>query len=147
MDHINRNEKRHVITLEDPIEFVHPSRKALINQREVGVHTDSFHRALRAALRQDPDIVLVGELRDRETIELALEVANTGHLVFGTLHTTTAMGTVDRIVDIFPAEQQAQSRTTLAEVLRGVVSQALCKKRGVVAWRPLRFCTIRRLPT
>lgn len=130
VDHINRNEKRHVITLEDPIEFVHPSRKALINQREVGVHTDSFHRALRAALRQDPDIVLVGELRDRETIELALEVANTGHLVFGTLHTTTAMGTVDRIVDIFPAEQQAQIRTTLAEVLRGVVSQALCKKRG-----------------
>jgi twitching motility protein PilT len=130
VDHLNRTQKRHIITLEDPIEFVHSSRKALINQREVGVHTDSFHRALRAALRQDPDIVLVGELRDRETIELALEVANTGHLVLGTLHTTTAMGTVDRIVDIFPSDQQAQIRTTLAEVLRGVVSQALCKRRG-----------------
>jgi twitching motility protein PilT len=130
VDHLNRNRKQHIITLEDPIEFVHTSRKALVNQREVGVHTDSFHRALRAALRQDPDIVLVGELRDRETIELALEVANTGHLVMGTLHTTTAMGTVDRIIDIFPADQQSQIRTTLAEVLRGVVSQALCKRKG-----------------
>jgi len=130
VDHLNRSGKLHIITLEDPIEFVHPSRKALINQREVGVHTESFHRALRAALRQDPDIVLVGELRDRETIELALEIANTGHLVMGTLHTTTAIGTVDRIVDIFPSVQQAQIRTTLAEVLRGVVSQALCKRKS-----------------
>jgi len=130
VDHLNRNRKQHIITLEDPIEFVHTSRRALVNQREVGVHTDSFHRALRAALRQDPDIVLVGELRDRETIELALEIANTGHLVMGTLHTTTAMGTVDRIIDIFPADQQSQIRTTLAEVLRGVVSQALCKRKG-----------------
>ena len=130
LEHINQTQQRHIITLEDPIEFVHQSHRALVNQREVGVHTQSFSRALRAALRQDPDIVLVGELRDRETIELALEVANTGHLVFGTLHTATAMGTVDRIVDIFPSDQQAQIRTTLAEVLRGVVSQALCKRRG-----------------
>ena len=129
VDYLNRTQSIHIITLEDPIEFVHQSRQALINQREVGDHTDTFKDALRSALRQDPDVVLVGELRDQETIQLALEVANTGHLVFGTLHTMNAISSIDRIVDIFPAEQQNQIRSSLSEVLRGVVSQTLCKKR------------------
>ncbi len=130
IDYINKTQKTHILTLEDPIEFVHPSRKALINQREVGEHTKSFSRALRAALREDPDIVLVGEMRDPETLAIALETANTGHLVFGTLHTATAISTIDRIIDMFPAEQQSQVRTGLAESLRGVVAQALLKKKG-----------------
>ena len=130
IDYINSSRRTHIITLEDPIEFMHASRLALINQREVGSHTTSFARALRAALREDPDIVLVGEMRDLETIALALETAQTGHLVFGTLHTSTAMGTVDRIIDQFPADQQAQIRTSLSEGLRGVVSQTLCKRIG-----------------
>ncbi len=130
IDYINRNRRSHIITLEDPIEFVHKSQKALVNQREVGPHTTSFARALRAALREDPDIVLVGEMRDKETIALALETANTGHLVFGTLHTATAISTVDRIIDVFPPEQQSQIRTVVSDVLKGVVSQTLLKRRG-----------------
>jgi twitching motility protein PilT len=130
IDHINRTVPGHIITLEDPIEFVHKSRKCLINQRELGGHTQSFTRALRAALREDPDIVLVGELRDLETVALALEIANTGHLVFGTLHTTTAIGTIERIVEMFPHEEQTLVRAMLAETLIGVVSQTLCRRKG-----------------
>ena len=130
IDYINRNRRTHIITLEDPIEFVHHSQKALVNQREVGPHTTSFSRALRAALREDPDIVLVGEMRDQETIQLALETANTGHLVFGTLHTSTAISTIDRIIDVFPPEQQSQIRAVVSEVLKGVVAQTLCRKKG-----------------
>ena len=128
VDHINRTRSDHIITIEDPIEFVHENQKCLVNQREVGVHTESFKQALRAALREDPDVVLVGELRDLETVSIALETAETGHLVFGTLHTTSARGTVDRIVDQFSAAQQEQVRTMLAETLRGVVAQVLCKR-------------------
>jgi len=130
IDAINRSRRAHILTLEDPIEFVHESHMSLVNQREVGPHTHSFARALKAALREDPDIVLIGEMRDVETISLALETANTGHLVFGTLHTSTAASTVDRIINVFPPEQHAQVRTTLGEVLRGVVAQTLCKKVG-----------------
>jgi twitching motility protein PilT len=130
VDLLNKNRRDHIITLEDPIEFVHPSQKALVNQREVGAHTQSFARALRAALREDPDIVLVGEMRDLETISMALETANTGHLVLGTLHTSTAVMTVDRIVNLFPAEQQNQIRSTLSDVLRGVICQNLCRRIG-----------------
>ena len=130
IDYINRNRTSHIITLEDPIEFVHPNKNCLINQREVGVHTMGFNNAIRAALREDPDIVLVGELRDLETIELALETAETGHVVFGTLHTNTAPSTVDRIIDQFPSDRQAQIRTMLAESLRAVIAQTLCKKKG-----------------
>ena len=130
VDHINKTKKGHIITLEDPIEFVHQSQMCLMNQREIGSHTQSFSRALRAALREDPDIVLVGEMRDLETVAMALEIANTGHLVFGTLHTTTAIGTIDRIVEMFPHEQQNQVRSSLAETLKGVVAQTLCKKVG-----------------
>ena len=130
VDQVNRTRNDHILTIEDPIEFVHTGRKALITQREVGGHTDSFGSALRAALREDPDVVLVGELRDLETIAIALETAETGHLVFGTLHTTTAAGTVDRIIDQFPSEQQAQIRVLLSECLRGVVAQVLCKRKG-----------------
>ena len=119
IDYINRNKKSHIVTLEDPIEFVHQSQGCLINQREVGGHTKSFGRALRAALREDPDIVLVGEMRDPETIMLALETANTGHLVFGTLHTNNAVSAVDRVVDNFPADQQSQVRSVLSDVLQG----------------------------
>ncbi|MCP5023483.1 MAG: type IV pilus twitching motility protein PilT [bacterium] len=129
IDHINKSRADHIITIEDPIEFVHPDHKCLINQREVGGHTESFKRALRAALREDPDIVLVGELRDLETIEIAIETAETGHLVFGTLHTTTAASTVDRIIDQFPSDRQAQIRTMLSTSLKGVVAQTLCKKK------------------
>ncbi len=127
VDFINRNRKDHIITIEDPIEFVHPKKNCLINQREVHVHTKSFSNALRAALREDPDIVLVGEMRDLETIGIAIETAETGHLVFGTLHTTTAASTVDRIIDQFPADRQSQIRTMLASSLKGVISQTLCK--------------------
>ena len=130
VDHINHTLKGHIITLEDPIEFVHESDQCLMNQREVGSHTQSFTRALRAALREDPDIVLVGELRDLETMSLAMEIANTGHLVFGTLHTTTAIRTIDRIIEMFPHEQQNQVRSSLADSLRGIVAQTLCKKEG-----------------
>jgi twitching motility protein PilT len=130
VDHINKNRADHIITIEDPIEFVHKDKKCLINQRQVGGHTKSFKRALKAALREDPDIVLVGEMRDLETIEIAIETAETGHLVFGTLHTTTAATTVDRIIDQFPADRQAQIRTMLSSSLKGVVAQTLCKKRS-----------------
>jgi twitching motility protein PilT len=130
LDYVNKTRDSHMITLEDPIEFVHQSAKCLINQREVGGHTTSFARALRAALREDPDIVLVGEMRDRETISAALETANTGHLVFATLHTNNAISAVDRIIDQFPADQQSQIRSVLADTLRGVVAQTLCKKIG-----------------
>lgn len=128
IDFINKNRSDHIITIEDPVEFVHPNIKCLVNQREVGQHTGSFKNALRAALREDPDIVLVGEMRDLETISIAIETAETGHLVFGTLHTTTAMSTVDRIIDQFPPDQQQQIRVMLSESLRGVVAQVLCKK-------------------
>ncbi len=134
VDFINRNRKDHIITIEDPIEFVHAKKSCLINQREVHIHTKSFSNALRAALREDPDIVLVGEMRDLETIGIAIETAETGHLVFGTLHTTTAASTVDRIIDQFPADRQSQIRTMLASSLKGVISQTLCKKaKGRVA--------------
>jgi twitching motility protein PilT len=130
IDLINRTRTDHVITIEDPIEFVHENKKCVITQRQVGVHTGSFKSALRAALREDPDIVLVGEMRDLETIAIAIETAETGHLVFGTLHTTTAASTVDRIIDQFPADRQSQIRVMLSESLRGVVCQTLCKKIG-----------------
>ncbi len=121
IDLINRTRTDHIITIEDPIEFVHENKKCVITQRQVGLHTDSFKSALRAALREDPDIVLVGEMRDLETIAIAIETAETGHLVFGTLHTTTAASTVDRIIDQFPADRQSQIRVMLSESLRGVV--------------------------
>ena len=130
IDLVNRSRSDHIITIEDPIEFVHPNKKCIITQRQVGVHTGSFKSALRAALREDPDIILVGELRDLETVSIAIETAETGHLVFGTLHTTTAAGTIDRVIDQFPADRQAQIRVMLAESLRGVISQTLCKKIG-----------------
>lgn len=130
IDHINSTRKCHLITVEDPVEFVHPNKLCLVNQREIGRHTDSFKDALRAALREDPDIVLVGEMRDLETIEIAVETAETGHLVFGTLHTTTAPSTVDRIIDQFPSDRQDQIRQMLASSLKGVVAQVLCRKKG-----------------
>jgi len=130
IDLVNRERADHIITIEDPIEFVHENKKCLITQRQVHVHTESFKSALRAALREDPDIVLVGEMRDLETIAIAIETAETGHLVFGTLHTTTAASTVDRIIDQFPADRQAQIRVMLSESLKGVISQTLCKKVG-----------------
>ncbi|MDW8372089.1 MAG: type IV pilus twitching motility protein PilT [Planctomycetota bacterium] len=130
IDHINATRKEHIITIEDPIEFVHPMKQCLVNQREVHNHTKSFAAALRAALREDPDIVLVGEMRDLETTRIAIETAETGHLVFGTLHTSTAASTVDRIINQFPAEEQEQIRLMLAGSLRGVVSQTLLKKKG-----------------
>jgi twitching motility protein PilT len=130
VDLINRTRTDHIITIEDPIEFVHPSKKCLVTQRQVGVHTRSFKHALRAALREDPDIILVGEMRDLETVSIAIETAETGHLVFGTLHTTTAASTIDRIIDQFPADRQSQVRVMLSESLRGVIAQTLCKKIG-----------------
>lgn len=136
IDYANKNRKDHILTVEDPIEFVHESKSSLINHREVGVHTKSFSSALKGALREDPDIILVGELRDLETIELAITAASTGHLVFGTLHTQSAAKTVDRIIDVFPADQQNKIRATLSEALRGVVAQNLFKridKKGRVA--------------
>ncbi len=130
VDHINSSRKEHIITVEDPIEFVHENKMSLVDQREVGTHTQSFATALKAALREDPDIILVGEMRDLETIELAITAAETGHLVFGTLHTSSAPKTVDRIINVFPNDQQEQIRTMLSESLRGVVSQNLLKKAG-----------------
>jgi twitching motility protein PilT len=130
IDHINNTRTDHIITIEDPIEFVHPNKQCLVNQREVGTHTRSFKSALRAALREDPDIVLVGEMRDLETIAIAIETAETGHLVFGTLHTTTAPSTIDRVIDQFPADRQEQIRIMLSESLKGVIAQNLLKKIG-----------------
>jgi twitching motility protein PilT len=130
IDYINRKRASHIITIEDPIEFVHPNKQFLINQREIGNHTDGFKSALRAALREDPDIVLVGEMRDLETVEIAIETAETGHLVFGTLHTNPAASTVDRIIDQFPADRQDQVRAMLPSSLKGVIAQTLCKKPG-----------------
>ena len=130
IDYINRNRTAHIITIEDPIEFVHPNKKCLVNQRQVGEHTDSFKRALRAALREDPDIVLLGEMRDLETVSIAIETAETGHLVFGTLHTSSAPSTIDRIIDQYPADQQNQIRVMLSSSLKGVICQMLCKKIG-----------------
>ncbi|MCU0599372.1 MAG: type IV pilus twitching motility protein PilT [Desulfobacterales bacterium] len=128
IDEANRLRKDHIITIEDPIEFVHESRGCIINQREVGVHTKNFSTALRGALREDPDIILVGEMRDLETMSLAIEAANTGHLVFTTLHTSSAMSTVDRIVEVFPAAQQSQIRSNLSDSIRAVISQVLFKR-------------------
>jgi twitching motility protein PilT len=130
IDYINRTRSAHVITIEDPIEFVHANKKCLINQRQVGEHTDSFKRALRAALREDPDIVLLGEMRDLETVSIAIETAETGHLVFGTLHTSSAPSTIDRIIDQYPADQQNQIRVMLSSSLKAVICQMLCKKTG-----------------
>jgi twitching motility protein PilT len=130
VDLMNRTRNDHIITIEDPIEFVHQSKKCLVTQRQVGVHTRSFKQALRAALREDPDIILVGEMRDLETVSIAIETAETGHLVFGTLHTTTASSTIDRIIDQFPPDRQSQVRVMLSESLRGVIAQTLCKKIG-----------------
>jgi twitching motility protein PilT len=126
---INQNRADHIITIEDPIEFLHRNQKCVLNQREVHSHTESFPRALRAALREDPNIVLIGEMRDLETVRIALETADTGHLVFATLHTSTAATTVERLINIFPADEQAQVRMSLAENLKGVVSQTLCKMK------------------
>jgi twitching motility protein PilT len=136
VDYANKNRRDHIITVEDPIEFVHESKSCLVNHREVGVHTKSFASALRGALREDPDIIMVGELRDLETIELALTAASTGHLVFGTLHTQSAAKTVDRIIDVFPSDQQNKIRATLSESIKGVIAQTLFKrmdKKGRVA--------------
>ncbi len=129
IDYINDNEYAHILTIEDPIEFVHQSKKSLINQREVGPHTHSFANALKSALREDPDVILVGEMRDLETISLALTAAETGHLVFGTLHTSSAAKTVDRIVDVFPAAEKEMVRSMLSESLRAVISQTLLKTK------------------
>ncbi len=131
IDEANKTRKDHILTIEDPIEFVHKSQKAIINHREVGTHTKSFAAALRGALREDPGIILVGEMRDLETISLAMEAAMTGHLVFATLHTMNAMKTVDRIIEIFPANQQGQVRSTLSDALKAVVSQTLFKRVDV----------------
>ncbi|QEP42559.1 type IV pilus twitching motility protein PilT [Ectothiorhodospiraceae bacterium BW-2] len=130
VDHKNRSEYGHILTIEDPIEFVHESQKCLINQREVHRDTRSFSAALRSALREDPDVILVGEMRDLETIKLALEAAETGHLVFGTLHTSSAAKTIDRIVDVFPAAEKEMVRSMLSESLKAVISQTLLKKIG-----------------
>ena len=129
VDHLNNSEFGHILTIEDPIEFVHESKKCLINQREVGPHTQSFAAALRSALREDPDAVLVGELRDLETIRLAMTAAETGHLVFGTLHTSSAAKTIDRIIDVFPGEEKEMIRAMLSESLQAVIAQTLCKTK------------------
>ena len=129
VDLINETRAEHVLTIEDPIEFVHANKKCLVNQREIGTNTRSFANALRAALREDPDVILVGEMRDRETMELGMTAAETGHLVFGTLHTNSAPKTVDRIIDVFPADQQEQIRAMLAEALKGVVAQVLMRTK------------------
>lgn len=130
VDLMNQERSHHILTIEDPIEFVHESKGCLVTHRQVGLHTRSFRSGLRAALREDPDIVLIGEMRDLETVEIAMETAETGHLVFGTLHTTTAPSTIDRIIDQFPSDRQAQIRVMLSESLRGVIAQVLCKKIG-----------------
>jgi twitching motility protein PilT len=128
VDYANKNRKDHIITVEDPVEFVHQSKSCLVNHREVGLHTKSFSAALKGALREDPDIILVGEMRDLETIELAITAAATGHLVFGTLHTQSAAKTVDRIIDVFPGDQQNKIRQTLSEALKGVIAQNLFRR-------------------
>src|SRR5574341_179659 len=130
LDYLNETFEGHILTIEDPIEFVHKSKKCLVNQRELGAHTHSFSNALRAALREDPDVILVGEMRDLETIQLALTAAETGHLVFGTLHTSSAPKTVDRVIDVFPPNQQAQIRAQFAESLEAVITQTLLKKKS-----------------
>lgn len=130
VDHLNNNRHHHILTIEDPIEFVHESKKCLVNQREVHRDTQSFSTALRSALREDPDVIMVGEMRDLETIRLALTAAETGHLVFGTLHTTSAAKTIDRVVDVFPAEEKSMVRSMLSESLQAVISQTLIKKVG-----------------
>ena len=130
VDYVNEKDYGHILTVEDPIEFVHMSKKCLINQREVGPHTQSFSNALRAALREDPDVILVREMRDLETIRLALSAAETGHLVFGTLHTSSAAKTIDRVVDVFPAAEKEMVRSMLSESLRAVISQTLCKTKN-----------------
>jgi twitching motility protein PilT len=130
IDLINKKRADHILTIEDPIEFVHPQQRALVNQREVHKHTGSFARALKAALREDPDIVLIGEMRDLETVAIGIETAETGHLVFGTLHTNTAVSTVDRIIDQFPTDRQQQIRMMLSSSLKGVVAQTLLKKKN-----------------
>ena len=140
IDLINTERQDHILTIEDPIEFVHQGKKCLVTQRQVGEHTKSFKSGLRAALREDPDVVLIGEMRDLETVEIAIETAETGHLVFGTLHTTTAPSTLDRIIDQFPADRQSQIRVMLSESLRGVIAQTLCRKVGggrIAAWEVL----------
>ena len=130
LDLVNEERSQHILTIEDPIEFVHKSKGCLVTHRQVGLHTRSFRAGLRAALREDPDVVLIGEMRDLETVETAMATAETGHLVFATLHTTTAPSTIDRIIDQFPADRQAQIRVMLAESLRGVIAQVLCRKIG-----------------
>ena len=142
IDEVNRNRTDHILTIEDPIEFVHRHKRCIVNQREIGIDATSFGEALRAALRQDPDVILVGEMRDLETIGTALTAAETGHLVFGTLHTQSAPGTVDRIIDVFPAEQQEQVRIMLAGSLQGIVTQALLPTAdGEGASPRWRFCS------
>ncbi len=144
IDVANRSRKDHILTIEDPIEFVHKSHSCVVNHREVGQHTKSFANALRGALREDPDIILVGEMRDLETISLAVEAASTGHLVFGTLHTTSAAKTVDRIIEVFPDSAQAQIRSTLADGVRAIIAQTLFKrldKKGRVAALEILICT------
>jgi len=130
IDYLNETFEGHILTVEDPIEFVHKSKKCLVNQRELGPNTQSFANALRSALREDPDVILVGEMRDLETIQLALTAAETGHIVFGTLHTSSAPKTVDRVIDVFPPSQQAQIRAQFAESVEAVITQTLCKKKG-----------------
>ena len=144
VDEANKTRADHILTIEDPVEFVHKSQRCIVNHREVGTHTKSFSAALRGALREDPDIILVGEMRDLETIALAMEAAMTGHLVFGTLHTINASKTVDRVIEIFPANQQAQVRSTLADALKAVVSQTLFKRvdvKGRCAALEILICT------
>ena len=143
IDFINSNKYEHILTIEDPIEFVHESKKCLVNQREVHRDTHGFNEALRSVLREDPDIILVGELRDLETIRLALEAAETGHMVFGTLHTQSAAKTIDRVVDVFPAQEKAMVRSMLSESLQAVISQTLLKKQGGgrVAAHEIMICT------
>jgi len=144
VNHRNEHEMGHILTVEDPIEFVHESKKCLVNQREVGAHTHSFQNALRSALREDPDIILVGEMRDLETIRLAMSAAETGHLVFGTLHTSSAAKTIDRIIDVFPADEKEMVRAMLSESLRAVISQTLLKTKdgtGRVAAHEIMICT------
>ncbi len=130
IDKINREKPYHILTIEDPIEFIHRHKRSLVNQRQIHSDTNSFKTALRSVLRQDPDVVLIGEMRDRETIEIALTVAETGHLVFGTLHTNSAVQTINRIIDVFPSDQQEQIRTQLALVLQGVICQQLLPRIG-----------------
>jgi len=144
VNHINENELGHILTVEDPIEFVHESKKSLVNQREVGPHTLSFNNALRSALREDPDVILVGEMRDLETIRLAMTAAETGHLVFGTLHTSSAAKTIDRVIDVFPADEKEMVRAMLSESLRAVISQTLLKTKdgsSRVAAHEIMICT------